>query len=66
MTDEKILTPYGWKRTDFLCRAMDAYELLRELVDYEHKAFDGDFDVDGAELVEWFAEFRQRAKGLIQ
>ena len=35
--------------------------LIREAVNYEAKAFDADEGVNGADLVEWFAQWRVRA-----
>lgn len=35
---------------------------LRDAIDYAAEDFDAQAEVDGANLVEWFAEWRQRAK----
>lgn len=36
--------------------------VLQDAVNYLANAFDSDEEVDGANLVEWFGEWRQRAK----
>lgn len=36
--------------------------VLREAVSFEAQAFDGDASVSGADLVEWFADWRCRAR----
>ena len=36
--------------------------LIREAVNFEADAFDADEGVDGADLVEWFAQWRLRAR----
>jgi len=36
--------------------------MIREALDYEAVAFDRDDDVNGADLVEWFARWRERAR----
>lgn len=35
-------------------------KLLREALSFERKAFDTDDEVNGGDLVEWFAEWRER------
>lgn len=35
--NELIETPYGRKTPELLCKAMDAYELLRKLIDESDK-----------------------------
>lgn len=54
------------RETDLLCERLNTEAdivtpLLQEVVGYEHEAFNTDGEVDGGDLVEWFAEFRQRA-----
>lgn len=39
--------------------------VLRELLDYERDAFEDDTEVDGADLVDWFAAFRERVKAVL-
>lgn len=43
--------------------------LLEEAIDYEHEEFDGDPNTDshisGADLIDWFAVFRERAKDVV-
>src|SRR5687768_10062646 len=36
--------------------------LLREALDYEAEAFENDTEVNGADLVDWFCDWRTRAK----
>ena len=40
--------------------------LIREAVNFEADAFDADEGVNGADLVEWFAQWRVRAKAAIR
>ncbi len=40
--------------------------LIREAVNFEAEAFDADEGVNGADLVEWFARWRMRAKAAIR
>lgn len=35
-------------------------ELLQEALDYEAEAFDTDQPINGSDLVEWFAAWRER------
>ncbi len=39
--------------------------LIREAVNFEADAFDADEGVNGANLVEWFAQWRVRARAAI-
>ena len=43
--------------------------MLEEAIDYEHEEFDGDPNTDshisGADLIDWFAVFRERAKDVV-
>lgn len=36
--------------------------ILREAVNFEAQAFDGDQEISGAEVVEWFSGWRRRAR----
>ena len=40
-------------------------ELLSEAVDYASEAFDNDTEVNGADLVEWFADWRGRVQATL-
>ena len=40
--------------------------LIREAVNFEADAFDADEGVNGADLVEWFAQWRLRARAAIR
>jgi hypothetical protein len=40
--------------------------LIREALDYEADAFDKGQEVSGANLVEWFSEWRTRAKEVVE
>jgi len=40
--------------------------LIREAVNFEADAFDADEGVNGSDLVEWFAQWRVRAKAAIR
>lgn len=40
----------------------EALALLREAFDYEAEAFDNDEDVNGGDLVQFFADWRQKAR----
>jgi hypothetical protein len=42
-----------------------ALELLMEAIEYEAEAFDSDSAVDGAELVEFFGQWRTRARHVV-
>ena len=40
--------------------------LLHEAVNFEADAFDHDQDINGADLVQWFAEWRWRAQTIVR
>ena len=40
--------------------------ILHEAVNFESKAFDDDEDINGAHLVEWFAQWRRRARAIVR
>jgi hypothetical protein len=40
--------------------------ILHEAVNFEAKAFDDDQDINGADLVEWFAQWRRRARAIVR
>jgi len=40
--------------------------LMHEALDYEAEAFDGDAAANAADLVDWFAEWRERAKAVVR
>jgi hypothetical protein len=40
--------------------------IIDEAISYAAKAFDTDQDISGADLVEWFAEWRQRAQAVVE
>lgn len=42
-----------------------ALELLMEAIEYEAEAFDSDSAVHGAELVEFFGQWRTRARHVV-
>jgi hypothetical protein len=46
--------------------APDMETLLQEALDYEADAFNNDQPVNGADLVDWFAEWRQRAAATLR
>jgi hypothetical protein len=39
--------------------------ILHEAVNFEAHAFDDDQDINGADLVEWFAQWRRRARAIV-
>jgi hypothetical protein len=39
--------------------------ILYEAVNFEAEAFDDDQDINGADLVEWFAQWRRRARAMV-
>jgi hypothetical protein len=39
--------------------------IIDEAISYAAKAFDADQDISGADLVEWFADWRQRARAIV-
>lgn len=41
-------------------------ELIREALAYERDAFENDLSVSGANLVDWFADWRQRMSLCLQ
>jgi hypothetical protein len=40
--------------------------ILHEAVNFEAEAFDDDQDINGANLVEWFAQWRRRARAIVR
>src|SRR5882757_943090 len=40
--------------------------IIDEAISYAAKAFDADQDISGADLVEWFADWRQRALAIVR
>lgn len=54
------------KKDKTITRAGEMLELLRQAVTYENKAFGEDEDISGADLVEWFAEWRELAITIIE
>jgi hypothetical protein len=40
--------------------------ILYEAVNFEAEAFDDDQDINGADLVEWFAQWRRRARAIVR
>ncbi len=40
-------------------------ELIQEAIGYEALAFEADDEIDGGDLTEWFADWRQRAKAAL-
>lgn len=40
--------------------------ILHEAVDFEAKAFDDDQNISGADLIEWFADWRRRARAIVR
>jgi hypothetical protein len=40
--------------------------ILHEAVNFEAKAFDDDQNISGADLIEWFAEWRRRARAIVR
>jgi alkanesulfonate monooxygenase SsuD/methylene tetrahydromethanopterin reductase-like flavin-dependent oxidoreductase (luciferase family) len=63
------MTPEQRDEADRVDRMADALDEMRELLadalDYECEAFDTDSEVNGADLVEWFAEWRLRVREVI-
>lgn len=50
-------------RNDEIAKRLAAIgDLLDEAMRYEAELFDQDLPVDGADLVEWFAEWRKRVE----
>lgn len=39
--------------------------IIDEAISFAAQAFDDDQDISGAELVEWFADWRQRARAIV-
>jgi hypothetical protein len=39
--------------------------ILHEAVNFEAEAFDDNRDINGADLVEWFAQWRRRARSIV-
>jgi hypothetical protein len=40
--------------------------ILHEAVNFEAQAFDDNQDINGADLVEWFAQWRRRARSIVR
>jgi hypothetical protein len=40
--------------------------ILHEAVNFEAEAFDDNQDINGADLVEWFAQWRRRARSIVR
>jgi hypothetical protein len=40
--------------------------ILHEAVNFEAEAFDDDENINGADLVEWFAQWRRRARAIVR
>jgi hypothetical protein len=40
--------------------------IIDEAISYAAKAFDADQDISGADLIEWFADWRQRALAIVR
>jgi hypothetical protein len=40
--------------------------ILHEAVNFEAAAFDSNQDINGADLVEWFAQWRRRARSIVR
>lgn len=67
--DARELSPKDRTAADFIVRAaatLPALEsLIRDALAYEAEAFEQDTDVNGADLVQWFADWRRRAKAAV-
>lgn len=54
--------PLSEDEIDDLCERLNCSDLIDEALEYEAEAFDNDEEVNGADLVDWFAGWRRRVK----